>query len=112
MPTRRSTMRAADLQIPLPLVDRNTTLFDAARLIADDRLGGLVVVDDAGRPSSVVAAVDVLRLMLPPYLLDDLSLAQVFDERGAEEVWSAVRTRTIGELLDDEGIEVYALHSI
>jgi len=93
-------------------VHRDTTLFDAARLIADDRLGGLVVVDEEGRPGSVVAAVDVLRLMLPPYLLDDLSLAGVFDEQGAEEVWAPVRTRTIGAVLDDEGVEVYALHRV
>ena len=105
-------MRATDLQIPLPLVHRDTTLYDAARLIADDRLGGLVVVDQAGHPESVVAAVDVLRLMLPPYLLDDLSLAGVFDEPGAEEVWGPVRTRTIGAVLDDEGVEVYGLHKV
>ena len=105
-------MRATDLQVPLPLVDRETTLLDAARLIADDRLGGLVVVDEKGRPASVVAAVDVLRMMLPPYLIEDLSLAGVFDERGAEDVWGPVGSRTIGALLDDDGVEVYGLHTI
>lgn len=39
---------------------------------------------------------------MPRYVLDDVSLAAVFDEKGADEVWSEVPVQTIGELLDDE----------
>lgn len=99
-------MRASDLQSDLPVVRRDTTALDAARLIAATHLAGLVVADDSGTPLAVVSAVDVLALMLPGYLLDDVSLAGVFDERAAEELWGHAGDHSIGELLDDEHVHV------
>ena len=99
-------MRASDLQAPVPLVRRETTALEAARLIARERLVGLVVADDAGIPVAVVSSADVLRLMIPGYVLDDLSLAGVLDEAGADEMWSRINERTIGDLLDDDGVNV------
>ncbi|MHC5795007.1 CBS domain-containing protein [Lacisediminihabitans sp. FW035] len=102
-------MRASDLQTTFPLVGRDSSALEAARLIAADRLAGLVVVDRSGIPAAVVSAVDVLKLMLPGYVLDDLSLAGVFDEGAAEEVFGHAKDHTIGELLDDESVRVYDL---
>jgi CBS domain-containing protein len=102
-------MHASDLQVSLPLVDRHTSGLDAARLIAAEHLAGLVITDETGVPVAIVSAVDVLGLLVPGYVLDDISLAGVFDERGADEVWSQVRERTIGELLDDDGVRVHDL---
>jgi CBS domain-containing protein len=102
-------VRASDLQIPVSLVDRNTSAVVAARLIAEQHLAVLVVADKSGLPMAVVSAADVLGLLLPGYVLDDLALAGVFDESGAAEVWSGAESRTIGELLDDDGIEVHDL---
>jgi CBS domain-containing protein len=99
-------MRASDLQVSLPLVQRRTTALEAARLIARGRLAGLVVANDAGIPFAVVSSADVLRLMVPNYVLDDMSLAGVLDEAGADEMWTRINERTIGELLDDEGVYV------
>lgn len=99
-------MLASDLQVPLPLVRRHTTALDAARVIARDHLAGLVVADDNGRPVAVVSSADVLGLMVPGYVLDDLSLAGVLDESGADEMWTRIAERTIGELLDDGGVSV------
>lgn len=99
-------MRARDLQTTLPIVDRTTTALDAARLIARDGLPALVVADEAGNPAAVLSAVDVLGLLVPGYVLDDMSLAGVFDEKGSEEVWGAGRERVLGELLDDIGVRV------
>ncbi len=99
-------MLASDLQVSLPLVQRATTALEAARLIARDRLAALVVADDDGTPVAVVSSADVLGLMVPGYVLDDLSLAGVLDEAGGDEMWARVNERTIGELLDDEGLNV------
>ena len=44
---------------------------------------------ETGNPFAVISAVDVLRLLVPDYILEDMSLAGVFDELGAEDVWSA-----------------------
>lgn len=49
---------------------------------------------------------DVLQLMVPDYVLDDPSLAGVFDENGAGELWEHLDERTIGELMDDDGVTV------
>lgn len=97
-------MRARDLQTAMPVVNRDTTAMEAAKLIAGSNVVGLVIADRRGVPVALVSAIDVLTLMLPGYLLDDLSLAAVFDEQGAEDLWGNLRQRTIGELIDDEGV--------
>lgn len=99
-------MRARDLQTQIPLVDRTTTALEAARLIATDSLPALVVADESGKPVAVMSAVDVLGLLVPGYVLDDMSLAGVFDERGSEELWAPGAKRVLAELLDDVGVRV------
>lgn len=102
-------MHASDLQDKFPVVGRSTTAAEAARLIATDHRAGLIVADDGGIPVAVVSSVDVLALLVPPYILDDMSLAGVFDEQSAEEMWDRASVRTIGELLDDNRVNVYDL---
>ena len=102
-------MRASDLQISLPMVARETTALEAARAIAADDLVGLVIADSAGVPSAVVSAVDVLGLLVPGYVLDDMALAGVLDEEAAEEVWAKAGQSTIGELIDDDRVHIYEL---
>ena len=99
-------MRAADLQVALPVVRRETTAVEAARLIAEGGLVGLVIANDAGTPVAILSAVDVLQLMVPDYVLDDPSLAGVFDEKGATELWESLDRRTIAELMDDNRVAV------
>jgi CBS domain-containing protein len=105
-------VRAVDLKVSLPVVRRETTAAEAGRLIADSGLVGLVIADRRGVPTAIVSAVDVLRLMLPGYLLDDVSLAAVFDEAAATELWDHISERTVGEMLDDEGVAVRKILSI
>lgn len=102
-------MRASDLQVSLPLVGRNTTALEAARAIAADDLVGLVIANAKGIPSAVVSAVDVLGLLVPSYVVDDMSLAGVLDETAAEEVWAKAGQSTIGELIDDDRVHIYEL---
>lgn len=100
-------MLASDIQASLPLVNRKTPAVVAARLIARKHLAGLVVADDAGTPVAVISSSDVLGLMVPGYLLDDLSLAGVLDDAGSEELWAGAGERVIGELLDDDGVRIH-----
>jgi hypothetical protein len=105
-------MRAKDLQVRLPVVDRTTTAVAAARLIASDDLAALIVADDHGMPTAVIAAVDVLGLLVPEYVIEDIALAGVFDDRGSEEVWAKGARRDLGELLDDVGIRVHDILTV
>lgn len=99
-------MLASDLQVALPLVYRSTNAVDAAKLIAENHLPALVVADARGAAVAIVSSADVMRLMVPSYVLDDMSLAGVIDEQGAEEMWAKIAERTIGELLDDTRVPV------
>lgn len=99
-------MHASDIQTELPIVDRTTPALEAAKLIASARVGGLIVADLEGHPVGVVWAVDILGHLLPNYLRDDMSLAAVIDEKGAEEMWSATAKLTLGELFDDDGVRI------
>ena len=102
-------MRASDIHKALQPITRVTTALEAARLIAADRLAALVIANDAGTPVAVVSAVDVLGLLVPSYIMSDLSLSGVFDESGAQEIWAGSAQRTIAELLDDTGVRKHEL---
>lgn len=72
-------MRIPELAISFPLVGRATSAVSAAHIIARDSRTSIVVADSAGRPEAVIPAVDVLRALVPRYVLDDMSLAAVLD---------------------------------
>ncbi len=105
-------MRASDLAVPLPLVDRHTTALQAARLVAREGLTGLVITDERGTPQTAVPAVDVLGLLIPGFLRDDIRLAQVYDQKAAEELWLDAGRRTLADLLDDDDLHQAALLQI
>lgn len=99
-------MHARDIATPLTVVDRTTPALDAVRLIADRDLVGLVVAETDGHPSSVVSSLDVVRYLLPGYLLDDLSLTNTVGDIGLEDLRQGLDGRTIGDLIDDADITV------
>ncbi|MCA2229241.1 CBS domain-containing protein [Nonomuraea aurantiaca] len=77
-------MRARDLLTAFPTVTLDTAVTDAARLLADQDLPGLIVVDERGLPSSILPGTQVLRLAVPGYCQDDPALARVVDEAHAD----------------------------
>lgn len=99
-------MHARDIATPLTIVDRSTPALDAVRLIAERDVVGLVVAEADGHPSSVVSSVDVVRYLLPGYLLDDLSLTNTVGDVGLEDLRQGLEHRTIGDLVDDADVTV------
>lgn len=99
-------MHASDIATTLAVVDRSTAALDAVRLIAERDLIGLVVAEADGHPSAVVSSVDVLRYMLPGYLLDDLALTNTVGDVGLEDLRQGLDGRTIGDLVDDSHVAV------
>lgn len=79
-------MRARDLAEDYPLVRLSDNALDAARLIAEQRRPGVVVVSDEGEPVTVLPASQVLRFSVPGYVQEDPSLARVYDEQGGADV--------------------------
>ena len=78
-------MLARDLaDADFPTIGLDDDAAAAARLLAERRLPGLVVVDAAGLPHSVLPGSQVLRFVIPGYVQDDPMLARVYDERHAD----------------------------
>jgi CBS domain-containing protein len=77
-------VRARDLAVPFPTVDRATRVVEAARLLARQDLPGLIVLAADGRPETVLSGADVLRMAVPRYCQDDPALARVIDEATAD----------------------------
>lgn len=90
-------MRARDLAETYPIVTMDTPAVEAARRLASERLSGLVVVDDNGRPRCVLPATQVLRLGVPGYARDDPALARVIDEAHADAFLRELGNRTIAD---------------
>ena len=105
----------------VPLVGLDTNALEAARLLADRRLPGLVVADDQGRPYAILPASQVVRFLVPSYIIDDPALARVVSESVADQAADKLGSRTVRDLLprdrpelavvnhDDTVIEVAAI---
>ncbi|MEW9550727.1 CBS domain-containing protein [Nonomuraea sp. NPDC050783] len=99
-------MRARDLAVGFPTVTLDTPALEAARLLADQDLPGLVLVDDDGRPLSILPGTQVLRLAVPAYCQDDPALARVVDEAHADLFLRELGDRTVRECLPEQPREL------
>lgn len=92
-------MRARDVSKPMSTVTEDLPAREAARVLAAQDLPGLVVVDSKGRPLTVLAGTQVLRMALPSYCQDDPALARVIDEAAADVILEGIGERTVADLL-------------
>jgi CBS domain-containing protein len=99
-------MRARDIQIELPMIDRTRSAAEASRVIADTGRIGVVVADRDGNPLGMITAIDLFRLALPEYLLSDPSLAATLDEEGIAELIAKLRDKSVGEVIDDDSVRL------
>lgn len=95
-------MLARDLAVPYPSIGLEDDALQAARLMADQHLPGLVVCEPDGRPTRVLPGPQVLTFAIPRYVQDDAALARVISERGAERLLTELRGRTVRDLLPDK----------
>lgn len=95
-------MRARELAQPFPTVGLDTDAMEAARMLGQQRLPGLIVLGDDGRPWTVLPASQVLRLVIPAYVQDDPALARAFDEKASDQLWSELDESTVRDMLPAE----------
>ena len=105
-------MIAETLAERVPMVSRETTGAEAARVIAEYRLSGLVVADADGVPIAVVPGSQILGLVLPQFVRDDPNLAHAYDESGADELCGVLNRGTIGELIDAKKLTAHKPPSV
>lgn len=92
-------MRAAALAEPFPVVRLDDDAFAATRMLAEEGLPGLVVVEDHGGPLVVLPASEVLRFALPEYVEEDPSLAHLYAEAEADRFCAALVGKAVRELM-------------
>ncbi|MFI7642487.1 CBS domain-containing protein [Nonomuraea sp. NPDC049400] len=99
-------MRARDLLVDFPTVSLDAPVAEAARLLAEQDLPGLIVAGDDGLPVTILPGTQVLRLAVPGYCLDDPALARVVDEAHADAFLRALDGRTVREALPERPREL------
>lgn len=92
-------MRAADLTQSFPVVHLDDDALQATRMLAEQGLPGLVVVDDDGGPLVVLPGSQVLRFALPEYLEEDPRLARMYAENEADRFCASLAGKTVRELM-------------
>ncbi|GAA2637221.1 CBS domain-containing protein [Actinomadura fulvescens] len=95
-------MRAHQLAVDYPTVTLDSSALVAARLLAEHRLPGLIVVDDDRRPVAILPGSQLLRFMIPRYVQDDPALARVYDEAHADKLCGKLADKTVADLLPTE----------
>jgi hypothetical protein len=70
-------MRAKDLAEPYPFVTTDDDAIAAARMLAEESLAALLVPDPDGQPYSIVPGSQLIRQLLPSYVLDVPQLVTV-----------------------------------
>lgn len=114
-------MRARDLAVGYETVSVDSDALDAARLMAEHRLPGLLVLDEHGEPKAILPASQMVKVLVPSYVVEDPTLAAVVDEKHADRLCKALVGRSVGDCLssraepppiadpDDTALEVAAL---
>ncbi|MCX4612752.1 CBS domain-containing protein [Streptomyces mirabilis] len=113
-------MRARDLAVEYETVGVDSDALDAARLMAEHRLPALLVLDERGAPKAILPASQMIKILVPGYVVEDPTLAAVVDERHADRLCEALAGRKVRDCLsktapppaiaapDDTALEVAA----
>lgn len=92
-------MLAAEIDEEFPVVDIDSPAVDAARMLAEHSLPGIVVVTADGQLCAVLPADQVVRFIVPGYVQADPLLARVLAESVADRTAETLAGKTIRDLL-------------
>jgi CBS domain-containing protein len=104
-------MRAEQIAEDFPVVSIDADALDAARMLAEHNLPGLLVTDASGRPYAVLPASQVVRFIVPRYVQDDPSLAGVLNESMADRCAEKLSGKKVRDVLPDHLVDIAAAHA-
>ncbi len=104
-------MHAEDIAEDFPVVTMESDALEAARMLAEHRLPGIVVTGPSGKRFAVLPASQVVRFIIPQYVQDDPSLAGVLNESMADRVADKLAGKTVRDVLPDHLLDVPAAHA-
>lgn len=99
----------------------DTPAREAAQLLSEKQLPGLIVVDEHDHPVAILPGSQVLRVLVPNYVQDDPALARVLDEKYADRICDVLAEKTVKDMLpkdrtklpvvapDDTALEIAAI---
>lgn len=90
-------MLARDLAQPYPFVTTDVPAIDAARILADQGLPALLVLDSNGQPYAIVPGSQMVRQLVPDYLLNDPLLAATADDQQHADIMERLEGFHIAE---------------
>lgn len=99
-------MHAEDIAENFPVVSIDSGALEAAHLLAEHRLPGIVVTDSSGRPCAVLPASQVVRFIVPRYVQDDPVLAGVLNDSVAERARENLAGKTVRDVLPEHLVDV------
>lgn len=104
-------MQARDIATHIPTVTVHDPVSKALQIMAVRRLPGMIVVDSASRPHTVLPGTQVLRLAVPEAYRTDPALSRAMDESYSDTFWSELSDFTVGDALPSrpaKPVKVYA----
>jgi CBS domain-containing protein len=104
-------MHAEDIAEEFPVVTIDSNALDAARMLAEHRLPGIVVTDASGKPYAILPASQVVRFLVPSYVQDDPSLAGVINESMADRAAEKLGGKKVRDVLPEHLIDVPAANA-
>ena len=99
-------MHAEHMAEDFPVVTIESNALDAARMLAEHRLPGIVVTDASGKPYAILPASQVVRFIVPSYVQDDPSLAGVLNESMADRAADKLGNKTVRDVLPEHLTDV------
>jgi predicted transcriptional regulator len=99
-------VHAGDIAEEFPVVTKDSDALDAARMIAEHRLPGIVVTDESGKPFAVLPSSQVVRFIVPAYVQDDPSLAGVLNESMADRCAEKLGGKKVRDVLPEHLLDV------
>jgi len=92
-------MRASDIAVRVATVTLSDTVSRAVRVMTQDQLPGLIVVDDDDKPRFVIPGTQVLRMAVLHSYQDDPALVRTIDEAHADLFWQEPGNRVVRDCL-------------
>jgi CBS domain-containing protein len=104
-------VQAAEIDEQFPVVDIDSPALEAARMLAEHSLPGIVVVTADGQLHAVLPASQVVRFIVPCYVQDDPLLAGVLAESTADRAAEKLGGKTLRELLPRHQLTLPAVNA-
>jgi CBS domain-containing protein len=104
-------VQAAEIDEQFPVVGIDSSALEAARMLAEHSLPGIVVVTADGQLHAVLPASQVVRFIVPSYVQDDPLLAGVLAESMADRAAEKLGGKTLRELLPQHQLTLPAVNA-